>query len=176
MRKLLVILSIGLTAVLAMSVSAAAANTSAQIVTCSSNQFGCFSPNPIRITTGSSVTWTNNTGLTHTSTSDTGAWDTGNIAMGQTSRAISFNTPGTFTYHCSIHPSMTGSVIVSAAATATATATATAAPTARSTTTGVRHLAQSGGGSPMLPLGAGLAVVGLGLVTVGALRRRRRRT
>jgi plastocyanin len=169
MRKVLVIVALALTAVLAVSVSAAAANTSAQIVTCSSNPFGCFSPNPIRITAGSSVTWTNNTGPTHTSTSDTGAWDTGSIATGQTSRTITFNSPGTFTYHCSFHQSMTGRVIVSAAA------TAPPAPTVRpATTTGPHSLAKSGGGTPVLPIGAGLALVGLALLTVRALRRKHR--
>ena len=167
MRKALVLLGVVLTAVLAVSVSAAAANSSAQIVPCSSNPFGCFSPNPLRITAGTSVTWTNTTGLTHTATSDTGVWDTGSIATGQTSRTITFNSPGTFTYHCSFHSSMTASVIVSAAT------AAMPGPAVRpATTTRVHSLAQSGGGTPALPIGAGLVFVGLALIAVAAARRK----
>jgi plastocyanin len=96
--------------------AASAANSPAQIINCAGTPPWCFSPNPIRITAGSTVTWTNSTAPTHTSTSDTGAWNTGNIAPGTTSSAVAFPTVGTFPYHCAIHPSMTASVIVSAAA------------------------------------------------------------
>jgi plastocyanin len=170
MRKVLVILGAVFTAVLAAPLSAAAASTSAQIVSCSSNQFGCFSPNPIRITTGSTVTWTNNTGPTHTATSDTGAWDTGNITTGQTSSPIAFNSAGTFTYHCSIHLSMHGTVIVSAAAAATPTPAGTVQPAA---TPRMQSLARTGDG-PGLPLGAGLTLLGLLLLAAGGLRRKYR--
>ena len=170
MRKGLLAFGIVLTAMLAAPVAGAAANSPAHIVSCSTAT-ACYSPNPIRITVGSTVTWTNDHSIAHTATADSGAWDTGALATGATSLAITFNTAGTFAYHCRFHSDMHGTVIVSAAA----TATATAAPTVRSTTTtGVRRLAQSGGGSPVLPLGAGLAVVGLALLTVGAVRRRRR--
>ena len=142
--------------------AASAANTSAQIVNCTGTPFWCFSPKPIQITVGSTVTWTNGTAPTHTATSDTAAWGTGNIAPGATSSAISFPTAGTFTYHCTIHPSMTGSVIVSAAA-------ATSPP--------VRALAPGGGGAaqyrPTLLLGAGLLLLGLGLLAARRVGRDR---
>src|SRR5438132_2313038 len=140
--------------------AASAANAPARIVDCSGAAPWCFSPNPIRITVGSTVTWTNNTGPRHTASSDTGAWTTGNIAPGATSAAVAFNTAGTFPYHCAIHPSMTGSVIVSAAA---ATAPAATSPP-------VRGLA-SGGGGPQLPIGGALLLLGVGLL---AARRGRR--
>ena len=92
--------------------AASAANTSAQIVNCAGTPSWCFSPKPIQITVNSTVTWTNGTALTHTATSDTAAWGTGNIAPGATSRAISFQTAGTFTYHCAIHPNMVGTITV----------------------------------------------------------------
>lgn len=170
MRKLLLILGTVLSALVAGSIAASAANSSAHIVSCSTAT-ACYSPDPIRISVGSTVTWTNDHTLAHTATADSGAWDTGAIAHGATSSAITFNTPGTFAYHCRFHSDMHGSIIVSAAATATATAAPTARPT---TTTGVQHLAQSGGGSPMLQLGAGLGIVGLALLGLGALSRRRR--
>src|SRR6267143_3034876 len=155
MRRLLLALAIVVPGWLLGSLAASAANTSAQIVNCAGGPPCCFSLKPIQVMVGSTVSWTNATAPVHTATSDTGAWDTGNIAPGATSTAISFPTTGTFAYHCAIHPSMTGSVVVSAVA-------ATNPP--------VRTLAPGGGG-PAIPLGAGLLLLGLGLL---AARRRDR--
>ncbi len=77
----------------------------------SSKGAGAYSPNPITIATGMTVTWMNNDSITHTSTSDTNAWDSGNIAAGG-SFSHTFSSAGTFTYHCMIHPGMTGTVTV----------------------------------------------------------------
>lgn len=70
-----------------------------------------FGPQTVTIPAGSYVTWKNNGTLTHTSTSDTSQWDTGNITPG-TSSSVYFSTSGTYTYHCNIHSTMTGTVIV----------------------------------------------------------------
>jgi plastocyanin len=70
-----------------------------------------YSPNPISISTGGSVTWMNNDSTVHTSTSDSGAWDSGTIAPGG-SFTRTFSTAGTFNYHCSIHPNMVATVTV----------------------------------------------------------------
>jgi MYXO-CTERM domain-containing protein len=159
MRKLFAAFALVIPGLLLVSLAAGAANSPAQIVNCAANPPWCFSPNPIRITAGSTVTWTNATAPTHTATSDTGAWNTGNIAPGSSSSAVSFPTAGTFTYHCAIHPSMTGSVIVSAAA---------PAPTSPP----VRGLA-SGGGGPQLPIAAALLLLGFGLLAARRIRRDR---
>ena len=72
-----------------------------------------FSPNPLAVAVGTVVTTTNaETSVSHTWTSDTGAWDSGTLAPGQSS-TFTFSSAGTFKYHCSIHPTMTGSVVVS---------------------------------------------------------------
>ncbi len=85
-----------------------------------------FVPASVTVNVGDTVTWTNNQGgVPHTVSSDTGAFDSGTLNGGGTF-AQTFGTAGTFAYHCNIHPSMTGSVVVTGAA---ATAT-TAAPTA----------------------------------------------
>ena len=157
MKRLLLALAIVVPGWVLVPLAASAANTSAQIVNCAGIPSWCFSPKPIQIMVGSTVTWTNATAPTHTATSDTGAWDTGNIASGATSTAISFPTAGTFTYHCAIHPSMTGSVIVSAVA----------APNPP-----VRALAPGGGG-PALPVGAVLLVLGLALLAARRVGRDR---
>lgn len=71
-----------------------------------------FSPAKISVKKGTKVTWTNKDDTTHTVTSDTGkAMDSGSLDRGE-SYSVSFDTAGTFTYHCSFHTSMTGSVEV----------------------------------------------------------------
>src|SRR5207253_5608210 len=147
-------------ALLAAPAIASAANSSARIIDCPPAS-GCFSPNPITIKVGDTVTWTNNGSVTHTSTSNTGAWDTGPIGSGATSSAVSFNSAGTFPYHCAIHPSMTGTVIVSAVS-------ATPAPTGPP----VRRLA-SGGAGPVPAAAAALLLLGFGLLALGNRRRHR---
>jgi plastocyanin len=70
-----------------------------------------YSPNPMVISAGGTVTWTNNDNTSHTSVGDDGSWNSGNIAPGaQFSRT--FSTAGSYTYHCSIHPGMVGTVTV----------------------------------------------------------------
>lgn len=151
MRKLLLALAVVIPGSLLLSLVASAGNSPAQIINCAGTPPWCFSPNPIQITVGSTVTWTNTTAPTHTSTSNTGAWNTGNIAPGATSAAVSFPAVGTFSYHCMIHPTMTGSVIVSPAVTGLAL----------------------GGGGPQILVGAVLLLFGLGLLAARGVRRYR---
>jgi plastocyanin len=63
-----------------------------------------FSPDPITITTGTTVIWNNvTTNIPHTTTSNDGtSWDSGQVNAGG-SFPFTFNTPGTFGYHCSFH-------------------------------------------------------------------------
>ena len=70
-----------------------------------------FGPASITVSVGTTITWQNNDGINHTSTSDTGVWDTGTIPPGG-SKTTMFSTAGTFPYHCTVHPMMTGTVIV----------------------------------------------------------------
>jgi plastocyanin len=71
-----------------------------------------FSPSTLTVSKGTTVTWQNNDGVTHTSTSDDGLWDTGNIAPGS-SKGVTFSNAGTFKYHCTIHgPTMSGTIVV----------------------------------------------------------------
>jgi plastocyanin len=82
------------------------------------NNFGMsFSPANASLTAGQCVKWHNAHSQTHTATSDGGSpctFDTGNISPGATSAAVAIScTAGQVpTYHCKIHPSMTGSLTV----------------------------------------------------------------
>ncbi|MGB7952596.1 MAG: plastocyanin/azurin family copper-binding protein [Candidatus Nitrosopolaris sp.] len=68
-----------------------------------------FSPNPIVIKVGDTVTWTNDHREAHTVTSKSSEFDSGNIQPGQ-SYSHTFDKAGSFQYYCVIHPSMVGTV------------------------------------------------------------------
>src|SRR5690348_14316940 len=74
-----------------------------------------FNPASITVNAGDTVTWTNNDQVNHTVTSDTAGIFNMSSAPGSTV-SFTFNTPGTFTYHCNIHSNMHGTVVVNAAA------------------------------------------------------------
>lgn len=70
-----------------------------------------FSPSTITIHPGDSITWTNMDSAPHSATADDGSFDTGVLQKGQ-SKTLKFSSMGTFTYHCSVHPSMKAKVVV----------------------------------------------------------------
>ena len=71
-----------------------------------------FKPGTVTILVGTKVKWINKAvSNSHTSTSDTGVWNSGVLAPGQ-AFVFKFTSTGTFNYHCSIHPFMTGTVQV----------------------------------------------------------------
>jgi plastocyanin len=70
-----------------------------------------FSPATITVSVGTTVTWTNNDATIHTVTSNTGLFESGQLSKGS-HFSHTFSTAGTFAYHCSIHPEMTGTVKV----------------------------------------------------------------
>ena len=71
-----------------------------------------FSPNPGTIPVGKTVSWHNVDSTTHNVNANDGSFSTGNIAPGATSTPIKMSAVGSFAYHCSIHPTMVGSVNV----------------------------------------------------------------
>src|SRR5262245_54470442 len=73
-----------------------------------------FSPNPINISVGSSVTWTNNDTSMHGVVADNGAFRSDALATGK-QYSYTFPTAGTFSYHDSSNASMVGTVNVSGA-------------------------------------------------------------
>jgi plastocyanin len=93
-----------------------------------------FQPASVTVPVGATVTWTNTGMAPHTSTSSAGGWDSGRLNSGQ-SFSFAFSRAGTFSYICTIHPQMMGTVVVQGAAAAPAAppaaAPAAAQPTAR---------------------------------------------
>ena len=68
-----------------------------------------FDPTDLRVSVGTTVTWTNHDPTPHTVTGHD--FDTGALEQNG-SGAVSFDTPGTFDYFCAIHPTMQGRVVV----------------------------------------------------------------
>jgi plastocyanin len=69
-----------------------------------------FRPARITIDRRDRVRWINTGSLTHTTTSTDGDWD-GRVAPGG-SFTRRFRQAGTFRYRCTIHPEMTGTIVV----------------------------------------------------------------
>jgi plastocyanin len=70
-----------------------------------------YSPPDLTVSRGSAVRFTNQDSTNHTATASGGAFDTGTIGKGQ-SKAVTLQSPGTFTYVCSFHPFMHGTITV----------------------------------------------------------------
>lgn len=71
-----------------------------------------FLPEVLRVEVGETVTWRNDDVLGHTITGD--GFDSRRISRGGTF-SYTFDEPGEYEFFCSIHPDMTGTVIVEAA-------------------------------------------------------------
>ena len=70
-----------------------------------------FSPNPATLPAGQMVVWRNVDTITHRVVLNNGSLDTGDLVRGASSRPMSINT-GSGPYHCSIHPSMVGTIVL----------------------------------------------------------------
>lgn len=110
-------LGLGLaTAGMAPAIAASAPTAAAQITDSCGSLAHCFTPQTIAVAAGTRVTWTSASRAPHTVTCDAscpGAGPgSGTVAMGG-GYGFTFTTPGSYGYHCDIHPSMTGTVVVS---------------------------------------------------------------
>jgi plastocyanin len=71
-----------------------------------------FAPASLTVKSGAKVTVTNEDSTAHTATADDGkSFDTGPLNQGS-SQTISVSKPGSYAYHCSIHPFMKGTIVV----------------------------------------------------------------
>jgi nitrite reductase (NO-forming) len=76
-----------------------------------------YQPNPIQVSVGTTVTWTNNDAQPHTATSGEnvtpdGRFDSGIMAPAATFD-FTFTEAGEYPYFCLLHPNMVGTVSVS---------------------------------------------------------------
>ena len=76
-----------------------------------------FVPAALTIAPGTTVTWTTVSGRPHTTTSETGVWDSGRRLDVGESFSYTFDTPGVYPYYCEPHRDrgMVGTIIVSSA-------------------------------------------------------------
>lgn len=72
-----------------------------------------FRPQTLTVLPGTTVTWTNHDDIPHTVVEKNAKFRSKALDTNDTT-SITFMTPGTYTYFCSLHPHMTGSVVVEA--------------------------------------------------------------
>ncbi|MFZ0293741.1 MAG: cupredoxin family copper-binding protein [Candidatus Sulfotelmatobacter sp.] len=70
-----------------------------------------FGPQTITVPVGATVTWTNHDDIPHTSVSTDGLFKS-KVMDTDEKFSYTFTKPGTYSYYCSIHPKMTGQIIV----------------------------------------------------------------
>jgi len=70
-----------------------------------------FRPQTLTVAVGTTVTWTNKDDIPHTVTSDNGVFKS-KARDTDEKFSYTFDQAGTYAYHCSIHPKMTGEVEV----------------------------------------------------------------
>lgn len=70
-----------------------------------------FSPADLTIDAGTEVTWINEDAAIHDATDREDAWNTEFLSQDE-SETITFDTPGTFEYYCTVHPWMEGTITV----------------------------------------------------------------
>ena len=70
-----------------------------------------FSPTPLTVAVGTTVRWTNRDDIPHNVVADDKSFKS-KVMDTDESFAYTFTKPGTYSYFCSIHPKMTGKVVV----------------------------------------------------------------
>jgi plastocyanin len=138
---------------------------------------GFFAPANLTIAVGDTVTWTNADDSPHTVTASDAAFDSGTFDAGATF-SHTFTTPGTYSYVCSFHEEMVGTITVVAASAPAGAGTTAAAPSTAPATDAAHAAGQDHGSAPNtaiagtgtpngwippLLIGLGLVILGLGL-------------
>jgi plastocyanin len=73
-----------------------------------------FIPQRVSVKAGTTVTWINDDDVPHTVTSSTKLFKSKALDTGD-KFSFTFTTPGAYQYFCSVHPYMTGAIVVEAA-------------------------------------------------------------
>lgn len=69
-----------------------------------------FSPETVRAAVGDTVVWVNSDVVPHTTTARAAQWDSGVLPSAGTWQLV-LNEPGEMAYECTLHPSMTGTIV-----------------------------------------------------------------
>jgi|HubBroStandDraft_4_1064222.scaffolds.fasta_scaffold723416_1 plastocyanin len=70
-----------------------------------------FNPGVTTVPVGTEVTWTNNDDDAHSVVADNKAFRSNPLDTGD-SYSFTFTAPGTYAYHCGLHPQMVGKIVV----------------------------------------------------------------
>jgi len=70
-----------------------------------------FGPQAITVPVGTTVTWTNSDDIPHTTVSTDGAFKS-KVMDTDEKFSFKFTKAGTYSYYCSVHPKMTGKIVV----------------------------------------------------------------
>ncbi|HTX89980.1 MAG TPA: cupredoxin family copper-binding protein [Anaerolineales bacterium] len=70
-----------------------------------------FVPQELTVKAGTTVKWTNQDSVGHNIVADDSSWGSALLAQGD-SYSFTFTKAGTYTYHCGVHPTMVGTIIV----------------------------------------------------------------
>ncbi len=125
------------------------------------------------VNVGDTVTWSNSGPTAHSATANDGSFDTGIMNKGG-SGSHTFTQAGTFSYICTPHPFMKGTVTVVAASTGGGGDTSGGDTGSTGGTTGTGSQADSGPSLPSTGLDVGgLVVLGLATLALGGYLRRR---
>jgi LPXTG-motif cell wall-anchored protein len=131
-----------------------------------------FSPGTVTVNVGDTVTWSNNGPTGHSATANDGSFDTGILQKGS-SGSHTFSQAGSFSYICTPHPFMKGTVVVQAAASGNSGDTSGGGDTS-SGTTSTDSQTDTGPALPSTGMDVGgLALLGLMTLALGAYLRRR---
>jgi Copper binding proteins, plastocyanin/azurin family len=137
-----------------------------------------FSPSSVSIAVGDTVTWRNTGEAPHNATADDGSFRTPDLNQGQ-SASHTFDSAGSFSYICTIHPQMKGTVRVLSASSGGgggggggAGSSASGSDTSEASAVASPGAAGDSSTLPMTGMAAGaLALVGLALLASGLLLR-----
>ena len=121
-KKLLILVFLGIVGLVAVSGCTSSNNQTSSSGNTVTIQNMAFNPSTLNVQVGTVVTWLNKDSTSHRVVSDSGVFDSGDLTNGQ-SYNFTFSQAGSFPYHCSIHPSMKGTIVVSTSAPSTTTTT-----------------------------------------------------
>jgi plastocyanin len=136
-----------------------------------------FSPASVTVSVGDTVTWRNTGQAPHNATGNGGSFSTTTIDNGE-SASHTFNSAGTFSYICTIHPQMKGTVRVLSAGSgggggSGGSAGSSGSGTSESSAVASPSAAGDSNTLPMTGMAVGaLALVGLALLASGLMVRR----